>query len=127
MDVVQLACDLIRCPSVTPNQVGCLDLLESRLSRAGFACEYINEAETENLYAVFRGGEGPSILLNGHCDVVPPGPLGAWQTPPFEPTIRDGVLYGRGAADMKGSLAAMVCAAISFVQEITGFLDKSRS
>jgi succinyl-diaminopimelate desuccinylase len=117
MDVVQLACDLIRCPSVTPDQAGCLDLLASQLSAAGFACEFINENGTENLYAVFRGGEGVSFLFNGHCDVVPPGPLDSWLSPPFEPTIRDGILYGRGAADMKGPLAAMVCAAISFVKE----------
>lgn len=121
MDVVQLACDLIRCPSVTPNQAGCLDLLSKLLTEAGFACEFINEADTENLYAVFRGGEGPSILFNGHCDVVPSGPLEAWESPPFEPTIRDGIIYGRGAADMKGSLAAMVCAAMSFVKEKTTF------
>jgi succinyl-diaminopimelate desuccinylase len=117
MDVVQLASDLIRCPSVTPDQAGCLDLLASHLSLAGFACEFINENGTENLYAVFCGGEGVSFLFNGHCDVVPPGPLESWLSPPFEPTIRDGILYGRGAADMKGPLAAMVCAAISFVKE----------
>lgn len=117
MDVVELACELIRCPSVTPNQAGCLDLLESLLGNAGFSCEFINEGGTENLYAKFRGGDGPSVLFNGHCDVVPPGPVDAWASPPFAPTIRGGALYGRGAADMKGSLAAMVCAATSFVQE----------
>ncbi len=117
MDVVKLACDLIRCPSVTPDPAGCLDLLSNLLTEAGFACEFINEADTENLYATYQGGAGPSILFNGHCDVVPPGPLESWLSPPFEPTIRDGSLYGRGAADMKGSLAAMVSAAISFVQE----------
>ncbi|MDH4387967.1 MAG: succinyl-diaminopimelate desuccinylase [Fimbriimonas sp.] len=121
MDVVQLACDLIRCPSVTPDQAGCLDLLASQLSAAGFACEFINENGTENLYAVFCGGEGVSFLFNGHCDVVPPGPPDSWLSPPFEPTIRDGILYGRGAADMKGPLAAMVCAAISFVKENPSF------
>lgn len=117
MDVVQLACDLIRCPSVTPNQAGCLDIISSLLAPAGFSCEFINEDDTENLYAVFRGGERASVLFNGHCDVVPPGPLEAWNSPPFEPTIRDGSLYGRGAADMKGSLAAMVCASLAFVHE----------
>ncbi|MEI7577533.1 MAG: succinyl-diaminopimelate desuccinylase [Armatimonadota bacterium] len=121
MDVVQLACDLIRCPSVTPNQAGCLDIIASLLQSAGFSCEFINEGGTENLFAVNRGGEGPSVLFNGHCDVVPPGPLDAWVSPPFEPTIRDGFLYGRGAADMKGSLAAMVCAAIAFVHENSTF------
>lgn len=117
MDAVQLACELIRRPSLTPNHAGCLDLLADLLTGAGFTCEFINEADTENLFAAYRGGDGPSILFNGHCDVVPPGPLESWDTPPFEPTVRDGILYGRGAADMKGSLAAMVYAAISFVQE----------
>lgn len=121
MDVVQLACDLIRRPSITPAQAGCLDLLSSVLESAGFTCEFINEGDTENLYAVFRGGDGPSVLLNGHCDVVPPGPLEAWISPPFEPTVREGFLYGRGAADMKGSLAAMVCASCTFVQENQNF------
>lgn len=121
MDVVALASDLIRCPSVTPDQAGCLDLLASPMEGAGFRCEFINGGDTQNLYAVYRGGDGVSVLFNGHCDVVPPGPLEAWTSPPFEPTIRDGFLYGRGAADMKGSLAAMVCAAVSFVQEHSDF------
>ena len=121
MDALQLAINLIRRPSVTPNQAGCLDLLSSLLGAAGFQCEFISSHDTENLFAVYTSSPGPSILFNGHCDVVPPGPLDAWNTSPFEPTVIDGTLFGRGAADMKGSLAAMTAAAIAFVQEHQSF------
>lgn len=121
MDALQLAINLIRRASVTPNQAGCLDLLSSLLGAAGFHCEFINSHDTENLFAVYTSSPGPSILFNGHCDVVPPGPLDAWNTSPFEPTVINGTLFGRGAADMKGSLAAMTAAAIAFVQENQSF------
>ena len=121
MDALQLAINLIRRASVTPNQAGCLDLLSSLLGAAGFQCEFINSHDTENLFAAYTSSPGPSILFNGHCDVVPTGPLDAWNTSPFEPTVIDGTLFGRGAADMKGSLAAMAAAAIAFVQENQSF------
>ena len=113
MDVVSLAQTLVRCPSVTPDDAGCLDIIASFLEPAGFTCRRIDSHGTSNLVTTIANGHGVSILLNGHCDVVPPGPLDVWQHPPFSGEISDGFLHGRGAADMKGSLAAMVCAAAS--------------
>lgn len=115
-DVIALAKDLIRRPSVTPLDEGCQTLMAERLARIGFVIEPMVFEDTTNLWAR-RGSEGPLFCFAGHTDVVPAGPLDKWHTPPFEPTIRDGVLYGRGAADMKGSLAAMVVAVERFVAE----------
>ncbi|MGY3870294.1 succinyl-diaminopimelate desuccinylase [Aeromonas crassostreae] len=113
-DVIALAKDLIRRPSVTPQDEGCQTLMAERLARLGFVIEPMVFEDTTNLWAR-RGSEGPLFCFAGHTDVVPAGPLDKWHTPPFEPTIQDGVLYGRGAADMKGSLAAMVVATERFV------------
>ncbi|MFM4702589.1 succinyl-diaminopimelate desuccinylase [Aeromonas bivalvium] len=113
-DVIALAKDLIRRPSVTPLDEGCQTLMAERLARLGFVIEPMVFEDTTNLWAR-RGSEGPLFCFAGHTDVVPAGPLDKWHTPPFEPTIKDGVLYGRGAADMKGSLAAMVVATERFV------------
>jgi succinyl-diaminopimelate desuccinylase len=113
-DVIALAKDLIRRPSVTPLDEGCQTLMAARLARLGFVIEPMVFEDTTNLWAR-RGSEGPLFCFAGHTDVVPAGPLDKWHTPPFEPTIQDGVLYGRGAADMKGSLAAMVVATERFV------------
>ena len=113
-DVLQLTRDLIARRSVTPDDAGCQDLLASRLEAAGFSCERLRLGAVDNLWAT-HGGEGPVLMLLGHTDVVPPGPREAWTSDPFEPAIRDGVLYGRGAADMKGSVAAFVVAAERFV------------
>ena len=113
-DVIALAKDLIRRPSVTPQDEGCQTLMAERLARLGFVIEPMVFEDTTNLWAR-RGSEGPLFCFAGHTDVVPAGPLDKWHTPPFEPTIQDGILYGRGAADMKGSLAAMVVATERFV------------
>ncbi|MBN8262251.1 MAG: succinyl-diaminopimelate desuccinylase [Xanthomonadales bacterium] len=114
-DVVQLACALIARPSVTPDDAGCQALLAARLQAAGFACEHLRFGEVDNLWATHGDGDGPVLVLLGHTDVVPPGPREAWASDPFVPEVRDGVLHGRGAADMKGSVAAFVVALEGFV------------
>lgn len=111
---LELACELIRRRSLTPDQAGCLDLIADRLSAVGFRCEIMRFGETDNLWAR-RGSAHPVLALAGHVDVVPPGPADQWHTPPFEPVVKDGWLHGRGAADMKGGLAALVVAAERFV------------
>ncbi|NKN31923.1 succinyl-diaminopimelate desuccinylase [Marichromatium bheemlicum] len=111
---LQLAHELIARPSVTPDDQGCQQLLAERLAALGFRIEAMPCDGVTNLWAR-RGDQGPLFCFAGHTDVVPPGPLGQWDSPPFEPTIRDGLLYGRGAADMKGSIAAFVCALEAFV------------
>ena len=112
---LELACELIRCASVTPNDAGCQSILAGRLDPLGFRIESMRFEDVDNLWAR-RGGDGPLLVLLGHTDVVPTGPLAQWSSPPFEPTIRDGRLYGRGAADMKGSVAAMVTALERFLE-----------
>ncbi|THF66083.1 succinyl-diaminopimelate desuccinylase [Pseudothauera nasutitermitis] len=109
-----LACELIARPSVTPEDAGCLERIGARLAALGFRLERIDAAGVSNLWAR-RGTARPVLCFAGHTDVVPPGPLEAWTSPPFEPTVRDGLLYGRGAADMKTSLAAFVTAIETFV------------
>jgi succinyl-diaminopimelate desuccinylase len=118
---LRLAEQLIACRSVTPEDGGCQALIAERLSALGFACESHpfgpEGARVSNLWAVRRGAPGGKLLVfAGHTDVVPTGPLGQWQSDPFVPTKRDGKLYGRGAADMKTSIAAMVVAAEEYVQ-----------
>jgi succinyl-diaminopimelate desuccinylase len=107
---------LIARPSVTPEDAGCLELIAERLKPLGFRFERIDRNGTSNLWAR-RGTTAPLMVLAGHTDVVPTGDLAAWTTPPFEPTVRNGKLYGRGAADMKSSLAAFVVAVEQFVTE----------
>ncbi len=113
---LELACDLIRQRSVTPEDAGCQEMMITRLEAIGFSTERLRFEDVDNFWAV-RGDEGPIVAFAGHTDVVPTGPETQWQYPPFEPTLVDGMLYGRGAADMKGSLAAMVTACERFVSE----------
>lgn len=115
-NTLELLKDLIRRPSVTPKDEGCQDVLATRLSPLGFSEERLDFADTQNLW-LRRGQTKPLLVFLGHTDVVPPGPLEAWQSSPFEPTIRDGKLYGRGAADMKGGIAAFVSAVERFVNK----------
>ena len=109
-----LACELVRRASVTPDDAGCQTVLADRLARLGFDIETMRFADVDNLWAR-RGSDGPLLVLLGHTDVVPAGSLREWSSPPFEPSIRDGYLYGRGAADMKGSVAAMITALERFL------------
>ncbi len=107
---------LIRCRSVTPDDAGCQQLIASRLLPLGFECESMRFGEVDNLWAVRRGTRpGPTLVFAGHTDVVPAGPRQWWHADPFEPTEREGALFGRGAADMKSSLAAIVVAIEAFV------------
>ena len=116
IDTLELAKQLIARPSVTPEDAGCLDLLIDLLEPAGFVCEKISMSGVDNLWAR-RGTASPLVCFAGHTDVVPTGPVGQWQSDPFVPTIRNGVLYGRGASDMKSSLAAFVAALLEFVEQ----------
>ena len=109
-----LARALIARPSVTPEDAGCQALMAERLAALGFRNEPMPFGEVQNLWSR-RGEAGPLLVFAGHTDVVPPGPEAGWRTPPFEPTVIDDMLYGRGAADMKGSLAAMITACERFL------------
>jgi succinyl-diaminopimelate desuccinylase len=112
-ETIELAKALIAKPSVTPEDAGCQPLMAARLEKLGFNIESMFFTDTLNMWAR-KGNAKPLICFAGHTDVVPVGDESKWQTPPFEPTIKDGYLYGRGAADMKGSLAAMVTATERF-------------
>ena len=114
-DVLALTRELIARPSVSPDDGGCQDVLIERLERIGFEVERLPFGPVDNFYAERVGEPGPRLVFAGHTDVVPPGPESEWRSPPFEPTLHDGYLYGRGAADMKSSLAAMIAAAERFV------------
>jgi succinyl-diaminopimelate desuccinylase len=113
---LELAQALISRRSFTPDDGGCQDLIAGRLSAAGFQCEPMRFGEVSNLWAR-RGRAAPLLCFAGHTDVVPTGPLSEWQSDPFVPTLRDGKLYGRGAADMKSSIAAFVVATEQFLGE----------
>jgi len=116
---LELAQELIRRRSVTPEDGGCQELIAARLGAAGFKCEPMRFGEVSNLWAR-RGTASPLLCFAGHTDVVPTGPLSEWHSDPFIPTLRDGKLYGRGAADMKSSIAAFVAATEAFVKERPG-------
>ena len=111
---VALARRLIARPSLTPDDAGCMEIVAGWLAPLGFTCEFIHRNGVTNLWAR-RGAARPLFVFAGHTDVVPTGPLDQWSSPPFAPEIRDGMLYGRGAADMKSSLAAMLTATEAFV------------
>ncbi|MGB0495002.1 MAG: succinyl-diaminopimelate desuccinylase [Kangiellaceae bacterium] len=116
---------LLKRESITPEDAGCQNYLKALLKPAGFEFEHLDFEDTQNLWAIRSNGTSseidsknePVFLFAGHTDVVPPGNLKKWNTPPFEPTIIDGILYGRGAADMKGSIGAMVSATKKFVHD----------
>jgi succinyl-diaminopimelate desuccinylase len=131
IDPVSLAQALIRCPSVTPVEAGALTLLEGVLDGMGFECHRVTFSEpgfadVENLYARL-GNTGPNLCFAGHTDVVPPGNIDAWTSPPFAAEIRDGILYGRGAVDMKGEIACFIAAVKRFLSAGGGRLPGSIS
>lgn len=111
---IKLALDLISRASVTPEDAGCQQTMITRLQALGFNAELLRYEEVDNFWAR-RGNNGPLFAFAGHTDVVPTGPLNHWDSPPFKPEVRDGYLYGRGAADMKGSLAAFITACERFI------------
>lgn len=113
---IDLLCELVRRRSVTPDDAGCQDLMRARLEPLGFHCETLQYNDVTNLWAR-RGDASPVLCFAGHTDVVPPGDEAEWNTDPFEPIFKDGMLYARGAADMKSGLAAMIVAIEEFIQE----------
>ncbi len=118
MDPAALTADLVRCPSVTPNEGGALVLLESLLGQAGFECTRVDRGEVSNLFARWgKRDAARSFGFNGHTDVVPAGDEAAWSVPPFAADIRGGMIWGRGATDMKSAVAAFVAAAVDFVSD----------
>lgn len=116
MSTLDLAIDLLKRQSNTPDDAGCQELMISRLEPLGFKVERMRFGNVDNFYAR-RGTSGPLLVFAGHTDVVPTGPLDKWHTPPFEPTIKNGMLYARGAADMKTSLAAFITSIEEFIAE----------
>lgn len=115
-DLLALTQELIARKSVTPDDAGCMELIGARLAKAGCTVQHLDFGQVRNLY-VTHGQGAPVLLMLGHTDVVPPGDNNDWQSDPFSPEIRDGLLYGRGAADMKGSVAAFVVAIEQFIAE----------
>ncbi|MBO6777923.1 MAG: succinyl-diaminopimelate desuccinylase [Marinibacterium sp.] len=117
-DPVNLTADLIKCPSVTPKEGGAIELLEELLSGAGFECIRVDRAGIANLYARWGDkGHARTFGFNGHTDVVPPGDIATWTHAPFSADVVDGVMYGRGATDMKSAVAAFAAAAVDFVRD----------
>ncbi|WP_157132124.1 succinyl-diaminopimelate desuccinylase [Roseobacter sp. AzwK-3b] len=118
VDPVELTADLVRCPSITPAEGGALQLLETLLTEAGFACTWIERGGVSNLFARWGDkGAARTFGFNGHTDVVPLGDEAAWSIPPFGAEQKDGFLWGRGATDMKSGVAAFVAAAVDFVRD----------
>jgi succinyl-diaminopimelate desuccinylase len=114
LDPIAIACDLIRKPSVTPNDLGALDVVQGALERLGFRCKRYQFEDIDNLYARY-GTEAPNFCFAGHTDVVPTGDLAQWSVDPFEAALKDGLLIGRGAADMKGGIAAFLAATARYL------------
>ncbi len=111
---VTLLAELVRRPSVTPADAGCQEIIAGRLAALGFHCEAMPFGDVSNLWAR-RGTSGPVLCFSGHTDVVPPGSEEEWDSDPFEPLIKDGLMVGRGSADMKSGLAAMIVALEQFI------------
>ena len=119
-EVISLAKELIRRPTITPKDLGCQEIFKDKLLKLGFKCEDMIFDDTTNLWAR-KGSKSPLLVFAGHTDVVPTGPLEQWDFPPFAAVESDGYIHGRGAADMKGSLASMLVAIESFVKDNPDF------
>lgn len=117
---LDLAQHLITCPSITPHDADCQTIIAQRLTAQGFSITHLPFGDVSNLWAR-HGTQSPLIVFAGHTDVVPPGPIEQWYSSPFKPEIRDGFLYGRGAADMKSGLAAMIVAAENFIRQYPNY------
>ena len=119
MDTIELSSKLIKFKSITPDNSGSIDYIQKILKKNKFSCHMLESgtSKIKNLYASFKGGEGPNLCFAGHTDVVPPGDLKRWKTNPFEPQITNGRLYGRGASDMKTAIASFMVAAEIFLEE----------
>jgi len=120
MSVITLAQQLLACPSITPHDADCQNILREKLEQMGFQCESMRFDEVDNLWARY-GSNAPLLVFAGHTDVVPTGPLSQWHSPPFQPTIRDGYLYARGTSDMKAAIAAMIIATETFLKNHPDF------
>ena len=121
-----ITCELIARQSVTPDDAGCQDAMVSRLKQAGFSVDTMRFGEVDNFWAT-HGTSGPLLVFAGHTDVVPAGNLKDWNTNPFKPTIKNGVLYGRGASDMKTAIAAFVYASLKFLSSCNNKFNGSLS
>lgn len=122
-ETLLLSQELIRCPSVTPNDAGCQAILTERLTKLGFVCEQIDREDVQNLWAI-HGNTGPLLVFAGHTDVVPAGAMDQWRHEPFSAEVIDGMLYGRGAADMKGSIAAFTVACEQFLKTHSNYIGR---
>ena len=118
--LLELTQNLISQPSVTPGDAGCQAILCTHLTKLGFETTMLPNDKVTNLWARY-GSQAPLLVFAGHTDVVPAGDVAAWNSPPFTPTIKDGYLYGRGAADMKASVAAMITSCAKFTQQYPDF------
>ena len=122
---LKLAKQLISRHSLTPMDDGCIDIVGARLAPLQFGLEKMRHSEVDNLFAARRGDASPVICFAGHTDVVPTGPVNKWDSDPFTPAVRNGMLYGRGSADMKGSIAAFVTAVERFVANFRNTMEPS--
>ncbi len=129
MNLIKLSSDLIKFKSVTPNSAGSLEFIEKILKKNRFNCHLLEfgDKKIKNLYAVIKGGKGPNLCFAGHTDVVPAGNLKDWSTNPFKPTIKNGVLYGRGASDMKTAIAAFLYSSLEFLSSCKNKFNGSLS
>ena len=119
MDPLKLSSELISFKSVSPKSAGSLEFIRDILNENKFVCNLLEfgDQKVKNLYACFKGGNGPNLCFAGHTDVVPPGNIKNWSSDPFIPNVKKGVLFGRGASDMKTAIASFICASLKFIKK----------